>query len=109
MPPAETSGTLLLGIGHGLGPAHGRRGQPPDPALGPRGGQRLDLSGLLQAKREVHLADLDREALARGVARQDFTGDPVVRRRGDLDLADMLEAIATRSPRTPIRPSVPNR
>jgi hypothetical protein len=73
--------------------------------LGAGNGNDLDLPALLAAHREVHLVDLDAEALARGAARQGVAGHPALRLYGGLDVTGMLDAIATWSPRTPIGPA----
>jgi hypothetical protein len=57
------------------------------------------------AHREVDLVDLDPEALARGVARQGVAEHPSLHRFGGVEVTGMLDAIATWSPRTPIRPA----
>ena len=65
----------------------------------------LDLPALLDAHREVHLVDLDAEALDRGVTRQGVINHPSLRRHGGVDLTGCLDAIATWSPLTPIGPA----
>jgi hypothetical protein len=72
--------------------------------LGAGNGNDLDLPALLRAHREVHLLDLDDEALAQGVARQGVAGHPSLHHYGGVDVTGMLEAIASWSPHTPIRP-----
>jgi hypothetical protein len=63
----------------------------------------LDLPGLLAAHAEVHLVDLDGDALAAGVARQGLQGHPAVRRHGGIDLTGMLDTVAGWSPGSAIR------
>jgi hypothetical protein len=58
----------------------------------------LDLAALLAAYREVHLIDLDGEALAHGVARQGRAGHPSVRPHGGLDLTGALDRLTAWSP-----------
>ncbi|MDR3637757.1 MAG: hypothetical protein P4L84_28380 [Isosphaeraceae bacterium] len=70
--------------------------------LGAGNANDLDLPALLAAHREVHLVDLDREALARGAARQGVGGHASVRRFGGIDLTGMLDAIAAWSPSTTV-------
>ena len=66
--------------------------------LGAGNANDLDLVGLLDAYREVHLVDLDPEALARGVERQGVAGRPGLARHGQLDLTGMMDAMAGWSP-----------
>jgi hypothetical protein len=73
--------------------------------LGAGNGNDLDLSALLRAHREVHLVDLDPEALIRGARRQGVEEHPSLYRHGGVDVTSMLDAIATWSPRTPIPPA----
>lgn len=54
----------------------------------------LDLPALLGAYREVHLVDLDEEALVRGVARQGLTSHAGLIRHGSVDVTGMLERMA---------------
>jgi hypothetical protein len=64
----------------------------------------LDLISLLEAHREVHLVDLDSEALAAGIARQGVADHHSLRTYGGVDVTSMLDKIATWSPRTKIGP-----
>src|SRR5262249_3473429 len=59
----------------------------------------LDLPELLKAHRELHLVDLDAEALVRGATRQGVAGHPSLHLIGGFDVTGMLGAIATWSPR----------
>jgi hypothetical protein len=59
---------------------------------------------LLSAYREVHLVDLDAEALRLGVERQGVAGHPALRTFGNIDLTGMLETLATFTPASEIRP-----
>jgi hypothetical protein len=70
--------------------------------LGVGNGNDLDLPALLEVHREVHLVDLDPEALERGVGRQGVAGHPSLHLHGGIDVTGMLDTIATWSPRTPI-------
>jgi hypothetical protein len=58
----------------------------------------LDLKLLLGCHREVHLVDLDGEALAQGVARQGLATHPALHRHGNIDLSGMLGTLAGWSP-----------
>lgn len=62
----------------------------------------LNLPGLLAVHREVHLVDLDAEALALGAVRQGVAEHPGLTLHGGVDLTGMLETIATWGPLTPI-------
>ncbi|MBO0698821.1 MAG: hypothetical protein J2P46_10535, partial [Zavarzinella sp.] len=62
----------------------------------------LDLNTLLRSYREVHLVDLDAEALARGVARQGLADEPGVHRHGGVDLTGILDTLAGWSPHTAV-------
>lgn len=70
--------------------------------LGAGNANDLDLPALLRSHREVHLVDLDAEALERGAARQGVAARPTLYRHGGLDLTGMLGAIARWSPTAPI-------
>lgn len=72
--------------------------------LGAGNGNDLDLPVLLAAHREVHLVDLDADALARGARAQGVADAPNLHRHGGLDLTAMLDAVASWTPRTPIGP-----
>ena len=65
----------------------------------------LDLPALLATHREVHLVDLDAEALRDGVARQDLADHPSLHQHGGVDLSGMLDAIAAWSPSSTIEPA----
>lgn len=66
--------------------------------LGAGNANDLDLASLLQFHREVHLVDLDADALARGTHRQEVADRPTLFRHGNLDVTGMLDAIARWSP-----------
>jgi len=53
----------------------------------------LELVGLLNVYREVHLVDLDRAALEAGVARQQVARFPGLRLHGGIDLTGALSAV----------------
>lgn len=91
--PHREKVSRLLGVG-------GRPGPSRLCVLGVGNGLDLDLAGLLGAHREVHLVDLDAEALGRGVASQDLAGHRRLRLFGGLDVTAMLEVVASWSPRT---------
>ena len=59
--------------------------------LGAGNANDLDLPLLLQRHQEVHLVDLDGEALARGVARQGLADSPAVVRHGGLDVTGVFD------------------
>jgi hypothetical protein len=73
--------------------------------LGVGNGNDLDLPALLQAHREVHLVDLDAEALALGASRQGVSDHPGLRLHGGLDVSAMYDAIASWTPRSEITPA----
>ena len=54
----------------------------------------LDLPAILQIHREVHLVDIDSEALGQGVARQGVSNHPALHQYGGIDLTGMFDAIA---------------
>jgi hypothetical protein len=58
----------------------------------------LDLPALRGAYREVHLVDLDEEALDHGVARQGLANHAGLIRHGSIDVTGMLERMAKWSP-----------
>jgi hypothetical protein len=62
----------------------------------------LDLHELLKTFHELHLVDLDHEALANGVRRQRLFDSPIVHRHGGIDVTGCLDEIASWSPTTPI-------
>jgi hypothetical protein len=62
----------------------------------------LDLPAILGAYQEVHLVDLDREALTRGVARQGLANHTGLVRHGDFDATGMFERMAAWTPGTVI-------
>ncbi len=70
--------------------------------LGVGNGNDLDLKAILKKYREVHLVDLDAEALANGVARQGFAGQSGLVLHGGLDLTGMVPAFARWTPETEI-------
>lgn len=63
----------------------------------------LDLNTLVDDYREVHLVDLDADALAAGVARLGLADDSRVQCHGDVDLTGMLDVLTNCSPHTEIR------
>ena len=73
--------------------------------LGAGNGNDLDLPALLNAHREVHLVDLDAEALADGVRRQGVADHPALRTYGGIDVSGMLDMMGTWSPGTSIGPA----
>jgi hypothetical protein len=71
--------------------------------LGAGNANDLDLPALLTSHREVHLVDLDPEALALGASRQGVEGHPGLRLFGGLDLTGVLDTIASWSPSSTVR------
>ena len=71
--------------------------------LGAGNGNDLDLPLLLEIHREVHLVDLDSEALAR--ASNDGDLGPPSWMHGGIDVTGMLDAVANWSSRTPVGPA----
>jgi hypothetical protein len=66
----------------------------------------VDLQALAGAFREVHLVDIDREALAQAVARQGVAADRSVRLHGGLDLTGIAELFASWEKRPPVEAEV---
>src|SRR5688572_31484235 len=58
----------------------------------------VDLRALLAHYREVHLVDLDAEALQAGAARQDAGSHPSLFLHGGVDVTAMLDTLASLSP-----------
>lgn len=73
--------------------------------LGAGNSNDVDLAHLLRSHREIHLVDLDADALARGVARQGFAEDPAVKCHGGIDVTGMWDTLAAKSPQCEIRPA----
>ncbi len=63
----------------------------------------LDLATLLHTFQEIHLVDLDAEALTHGVARQGLENNPAVRTHGGLDVTGVFDELAGWSPQTVLR------
>lgn len=64
----------------------------------------LDLPTLLRFHREIHLVDLDGEALVQGVARQGLKDNPAVRCYGGLDVTGMIDDLAAWTPASALTP-----
>jgi hypothetical protein len=64
----------------------------------------LDLPALLAAHREVHLVDLEAEALNRGSERQGVAGDPNLQRHGGVDVTGVIDSVAEWTPRGTVHP-----
>ena len=62
----------------------------------------LDLAALRDLYREIHLVDLDGEALRAGVSHHGAAADASVHAHGDIDLTGALHRLARWSPRTAI-------
>jgi hypothetical protein len=65
----------------------------------------LDLNLLLNTYQEVHLVDLDGEALAGGTRRQGLSDSPVVHRHGAIDVTGVLKIMDSWSPKMSIADS----
>jgi hypothetical protein len=65
----------------------------------------LDLPALLAAHREVHLVDIDSEALARGTARQGVAGHPGLHLHGGVDVTATLGILSDRTPMSELGPA----
>jgi hypothetical protein len=73
--------------------------------LGAGNANDLDLPALLAAYREVHLVDIDAEALAHGAARQAVAGHPRLHLFGGVDVTATLGVLADRTPRSELGPA----
>jgi hypothetical protein len=73
--------------------------------LGAGNGNDLDLTALLSAHREVHLADIDDEALARGAERQGVARHPRLHLHGGVELTATLGLLADRTPLSGLAPA----
>jgi hypothetical protein len=62
----------------------------------------LDLAALVGDGREVHLVDLDADALAAGVQRQQLAEHPAIHRHGGVDLTAVLDRLARWSPQASV-------
>jgi hypothetical protein len=65
----------------------------------------LDLQRLANAYREIHLVDVDRQALVQGVAAQSVQDEQSVRLHGDVDLTGITDRLARWSPEAPPEPA----
>jgi len=83
-----------------------RAGSAPGPArlcvLGAGNCNDLDLPTLLGVYKEVHLADVDAEALLQGTVRQQLGDSPAVQRHGGIDLSGAYDILAAWSPQNAI-------
>lgn len=70
--------------------------------LGAGNANDLDLATLLSSFREVHLVDLDGEALGRGADRQEVRAHPSLFLHRGLDVTGMLDTMTSWTPLTPI-------
>ena len=61
-----------------------------------------DLPALLKIYKEIHLVDLDKSALIRGVARQGLGDSLAVQLHGGIDITGALDVMASWSPKMPI-------
>src|SRR5262245_45166658 len=62
----------------------------------------LDLKTLLRRYREIHLVDVDSDALTSAMARQKLEHCPAVHPHGGMDLTGMMEVMAGWSPNSVI-------
>src|SRR5690349_16211189 len=65
----------------------------------------LDLTALLSAHREVHLVDIDSEALVRGAARQGVAKHPRLHLHGAVDVTATLGILSGRTPMSELEPA----
>jgi len=72
--------------------------------LGAGNANDIDLPVLLAAHREVHLVDLDTEALARGTERQGVSGHPRLWLHGGVDVTAMLIFLSDLTPLSRLNP-----
>jgi hypothetical protein len=87
-------------LGSGVAPATGRLC-----VLGAGNCNDLGLATLLETYREVHLVDLDAEALAAGLRRQSVATHPGLHQHGNFDVTGMLDVMSTWSPQARIDPT----
>ena len=73
--------------------------------LGAGNANDLDLTALLSAHREVHLVDIDREALSRGAERQGVESHPRLRLHGGVDVTATLGVLSDRTPTSDLCPA----
>jgi hypothetical protein len=73
--------------------------------LGAGNANDLDLTALLAAHREVHLVDIDSEALSHGAERQGVATHPRLRLHGGLDTTAMLGHLSDWTPTSELRPA----
>jgi hypothetical protein len=73
--------------------------------LGAGNANDLDLPALLQAHAEVHLVDIDAEALDLGAARQDVAGHPRLRLHGGVDVTAALGVLSGWTPMSALGPA----
>jgi hypothetical protein len=62
----------------------------------------LDLGELLASHAEIHLVDVDADALSRGIARQNVDAHGSIHRHAPFDLSGQVEAMACWSPTAPV-------
>lgn len=73
--------------------------------LGAGNANDLDLPALLAVHREVHLVDIDAEALALGVARQGIAEHPGLRLHGGVDVTATLGVLSSWTPASDLGPA----
>jgi hypothetical protein len=73
--------------------------------LGAGNANDLDLPALLAAHRQVHLVDIDAEALALGAARQGVAGHPGLRLHGGVDVTATLGVLSGWGPMSAVGPA----
>ncbi len=73
--------------------------------LGAGNANDLDLTALLSVHREVHLVDIDSEALSRGAERQGVAKHPRLRLHGGVDVTATLGILSERTPKSELGPA----
>jgi hypothetical protein len=73
--------------------------------LGAGNANDLDLPALLAAYHEVHLVDIDAQALAHGAARQGVAGHPRLQLFGGVDVTAALGVLSDRTPTSELGPA----
>jgi len=73
--------------------------------LGAGNANDLDLPALLACHREVHLVDLDSEAMGRGAVRPGVAGHPGLHLHGGVDLTATLGILSGRTPTSELAPA----
>lgn len=98
---AEHRGRVSGLLGRGATPGRSRLC-----VLGAGNANDLDVPALLAAHREVHLVDIDAEALALGAERQGVAGSPGLHLHGGVDVTAALDVLSGLDPRSTVGPAV---